>query len=275
MSSILEQTFLGKPVVYQQEYNPVLLMPIPRQLKREELEISEQHLPFRGIDIWNGFELSWLNPKGKPVVALAEFIFPCDSPNLIESKTFKLYLNSFNGTKFASIKEVEQLMQKDLSSATGGKVTAKVIPVAEMGNISITRDFSGTCLDHLDIECNTYLPDIQLLRLEEINVQETVFSHLLKSNCLVTAQPDWGSIQISYSGQKINHESLLQYIVSYRNHSGFAEHCVEKIYMDILRHCQPQQLMIHGRYTRRGGLDINPVRSTGEYNPENFRLSRQ
>lgn len=273
MSSILEQTPLGKKVVYQQDYNPELLMPIPRKLKRDDIGISD-HLPFKGYDIWNGFELSWLNPKGKPVVALAEFIFPCDSPNIVESKTFKVYLNSFNATKFSSPDEVEKIMQKDLSLKTGGNVTVKIISVME-DKSSLIKNFSGTCLDHLDIECSTYTPDVNLLKLENETVKETIYSHLLKSNCLVTTQPDWGSLQITYSGRKINHDSLLRYIVSYRNHSGFAEHCVEKIFMDLMRYCKPEQLIVYGRYTRRGGLDINPVRSTEEYHPENIRLSRQ
>ncbi len=273
MSTTLEQTILGKKVVYQHDYNPQLLMPISRQLKRDEIGIVN-HLPFKGSDIWNGFELSWLNPKGKPIVALAEFVFPCNSPYLIESKTFKVYLNSFNGTKFSSIDEVAKIMQKDLSLGVGADVGVKIIPLEQMENYVI-KNFSGTCLDHLDIACDIYTPDANLLKLENESVHETLYSHLLKSNCLVTAQPDWGSLQITYSGKRINHKSLLQYIVSYRNHSGFAEHCVEKIFMDILGYCQPTQLIVYGRYTRRGGLDINPVRSTEEYHPENIRLSRQ
>lgn len=273
MSTIMEQTPLGKTVSYEQDYNPKLLLAIPRQLKRDEIAVGPS-LPFKGMDIWNGFELSWLNNKGKPEVALAEFVFPHDSPNIIESKTFKLYLNSFNGTKFSSSQEVGKLMHNDLSLRAGAQVKVKIISLEEANN-TVIKDFSGICLDKLDIECDLYTPDSALLIVEDEDIQETVFSHLLKSNCLVTEQPDWGSVCISYSGKKINHAGLLRYIVSYRNHFGFAEHCIEKMFIEILRHCKPKKLTVHGFYTRRGGLDINPLRSTEEIIVENRRLCRQ
>lgn len=273
MFDVLNKTPLGKATNYEQIYNPNLLLPIPRQLKRDAIGLA-QKLPFFGMDIWNGYELSWLNPKGKPQVALAEFIFPADSPNLVESKSFKLYLNSLNGTKFSSLQEVENLMRVDLSVRAAADVKVKIISLAE-ANQQVFKNFSGICLDDLDITCDIYQPDPNLLKTGQEEVQESVFSHLLKSNCLVTGQPDWGSVYISYTGKKIDPIGLLRYIVSYRDHFGFAEHCIEQMFMEILTYCQPKKLSIYCSYTRRGGLDINPIRSTEKNFPESIRLCRQ
>ena len=220
-------------------------------------------LPFHGIDIWNAYEISWLNTKGKPMVALGEFIIPCTSPNLIESKSFKLYLNSFNNTQFDSFAAVQALMQRDLSEAAGEAVNVK-LSTLDNSKEQITLHLSGTNLDSLDINCETYQPSPFLLTTDDEEVTETLTSDLLKSNCLVTGQPDWGSVQISYSGKQINHEGLLQYIISFRHHNEFHEQCVERIFMDISKHCQPTSLSVYARYTRRGGLDINPWRGTGD-----------
>jgi 7-cyano-7-deazaguanine reductase len=265
---------LGKNSEYISEYQRDLLFPIPRQGKRDEIYVPAL-LPFKGADIWNGFEISWLNRKGKPMVAVGEFIFPCASPNIIESKSFKLYLNSFNNSKFDSLVEVAALMTRDLSAAAGDKVSVTLQLVAEFSELGINK-FSGVTLDALDVSFDTYIVNSDFLVSENVEIEESLFSDLLKSNCLVTGQPDWGSVKIQYAGKKINHEGLLKYIVSFRNHNEFHEQCVERIFMDIMRRCHPQKLIVEARYTRRGGLDINPYRSTeSDFIPANSRLCRQ
>ncbi|MDR3478188.1 MAG: NADPH-dependent 7-cyano-7-deazaguanine reductase QueF [Gammaproteobacteria bacterium] len=265
---------LGKKSSYISHYQPDLLFPIPRQLKRDEIAVPAI-LPFNGVDIWNGFEISWLNIKGKPVVAMGEFIFPCSSPNIIESKSFKLYLNSFNNTPFESLDKVTGIMMRDLSLAAKSPVQVKLTALADFPPTQI-QSFSGVNLDLQDIACDTYLVTPDYLITEETLVSESVFSDLLKSNCLVTGQPDWGSLQIQYTGKKIQHAGLLKYIVSFRNHNEFHEQCVERIFMDILKRCRPEKLTVNARYTRRGGLDINPYRSNeSEAMPANIRLCRQ
>ncbi len=265
---------LGKKSSYISQYQADLLFPIPRKLKREEINVPLV-LPFHGADVWNGFEISWLNKKGKPIVVIGEFIFPCTSANIIESKSFKLYLNSFNNTHIDSIATACEMMKHDLSQNAGVEVEVKLTDVSDVkGN---KKDvFSGTHLDAQDIVCDTYIVAPDFLVVEEEKVSEIVFSDLLKSNCLVTGQPDWGSVFIEYVGKKINHKGLLKYIVSFRNHNEFHEQCVERIFMDILRRCSPDKLSVHARYTRRGGLDINPYRSTeNDFIPKNSQLCRQ
>lgn len=266
---------LGKATTYVSEYSPELIFPIPRQLQREEIQVPEK-LPFHGYDIWNAYEVSWLNTKGKPMVAVAQFIFQCESVNLIESKSFKLYLNSFNNTKFASQEEVVETMKQDLGKQSGLDVEVIFQPLKDLAGLSIEA-FDGDCIDELDVSCDKYEVDASLLVCNaDESVEETLYSNLLKSNCLVTGQPDWATVQIQYRGKKISRESLLQYIVSFRNHNEFHEQCVERMFVDIMRQCQPEALTVYGRYTRRGGLDINPVRSTKPvefiFNP---RLGRQ
>jgi 7-cyano-7-deazaguanine reductase len=274
MLSEASESPLGKASSYVAQYQKDLLFPIPRQGKRDEIAVPRA-LPFSGADIWNGFEISWLNAKGKPVVYLAEFIFPCESTNIIESKSFKLYLNSFNNTQFASDDRVEALMKNDLSAAAEADVAVKLIRVDEYIPAK-KQKYGGENLDYLDIFCDTYVVEPGFLTVEEDNVNETLFSDLLKSNCLVTGQPDWGSVKIEYQGKKINREGLLKYIISFRNHNEFHEQCVERIFMDISQYCRPEKLSVEARYTRRGGLDINPYRSTEkDYRPETIRLCRQ
>lgn len=270
----ITQSPLGKSSIYVSQYQSGLLFPIQRKKKREELKLFED-LPFKGVDVWTGYELSWLNLKGKPIVALAQFIFPCESPNLVESKSLKLYLNSFTNTKWATLNDVKKTMQQDLSKTAGATVLVEITPLHEASTL-ITSCFEGVCLDSLDVECNTYAIHPDFLETEDELTTETVYSDLLKSNCLVTGQPDWGSVQISYTGPKIQHEGLLKYLVSFRNHNEFHEHCVERIFMDMMQRCKPTQLTVYARYTRRGGLDINPFRST-EYDiaPKDIRLIRQ
>jgi 7-cyano-7-deazaguanine reductase len=271
---LIEKSPLGKTSTYISNYQRELLFPIPRKIKRDEIYVPAV-LPFTGADIWNGFEISWLNAKGKPVVALGEFIFPCTSANIIESKSFKLYLNSFNNTSFESLEKVEAIMAQDLSEAAEADVTVKLFKLDEVTDIRL-QSFAGVNLDDLDIRCDTYTVSPEFLTVENEKVSENLFSDLLKSNCLVTGQPDWGSVRIQYQGNKINREGLLKYIVSFRNHNEFHEQCVERIFMDIKELCQPESLTVEARYTRRGGLDINPYRSTdANFVPENIRSCRQ
>lgn len=267
---------LGKATEYQSYYAPELLYPIPRQLKRSEIGITDTALPFVGEDLWNAYELSWLNAKGKPVVAIGTFRVPANSPNLIESKSFKLYLNSFNQTSFDSIETVSTTMARDLSAAAGGAVEVALESLSASPQASIGIP-DGTLLDELDITCDRYQPAPELLAtLPGQIIEETLYSHLLKSNCLVTGQPDWAMLVIRYRGSPIDRTGLLRYIVSFRNHNEFHEQCVERIFTDIKQHCQPEALAVHARYTRRGGLDINPFRSTGDYAPpDNTREIRQ
>lgn len=275
----LSESHLGKKSVYLDQYTADLLFPVSRQNKRRELHITESK-PFKGFDIWTAFDLSWLNNKGKPIIAIGEFIFPCTSPFLIESKSLKLYFNSFNNTKFNSLEEVKITMQNDLSRAAGEEVIVKIYAATNWSQFSI-QSLLGECIDDVDIECDNYTVTPEYLTCElgeepEVEITETVYSNLLRSNCLMTGQPDWASVQISYTGRKINHDHLLKYIVSFRNHIEFAEHCVERIFTDIMHYCAPRKLTVYARYTRRGGIDINPYRSTEDCQPpENIRLPRQ
>lgn len=271
--SVMAQLELGKQSTYDAHYNPDKLLAITRKPKRKEIGVPDV-LPFWGYDIWNHYEVSWLNQKGKPQVAMAEIIYPCDSSNIIESKSMKLYFNSLNNTQFRDIPEVQTLVQDDISKRIGCKSQVKIIPLPSSASITLSA-FNGHNIDHLDIEVQNYTVSPDLLSTEEETVHETVYSDLLKSNCLVTGQPDWASIQIEYRGKKINHENLLKYIISYRNHNEFHEQCIERIFMDIMLHCQPRTLTIYGRYTRRGGLDINPIRSTESIQINNMRHIRQ
>jgi 7-cyano-7-deazaguanine reductase len=266
---------LGKPADYRDEYDAGLLCPVPRAPKRGELGLGEA-LPFGGFDLWNAYELSWLEPAGKPVVAMAELRFPCTSPRLIESKSLKLYLNSFNQTRFADAATVERTVAGDLAAACGAPVTVTLVPRAAWHQP--LAELPGRCLDDLDVAIDRYALDAALLdgaaNPAEV-VTETLHSHLLKSNCLVTRQPDWASVLIRYHGPRIDPAALLRYLVSYRRHSEFHEQCVERIFVDLLQRCRPQLLTVYARYTRRGGLDINPFRSNFESELPNWRLARQ
>ena len=274
---------LGKATPYEDRYNPGLLFPLPRAPKRAEVGISGQ-LPFLGADLWMAFELSWLNPKGKPQVALAHITVPAETPNIIESKSFKLYLNSLNNSVFADMDAVRQTLRADLTEAAwrgaaaiGASVGVRLL-APEMFDREPVHELDGLSLDRLDIECTRYTPAPELLSaaFDEQPVTETLTSHLLKSNCLVTGQPDWGSVQISYSGPQIVQAGLLQYIVSFRNHHEFHEQCVERMFMDIWTRCKPTKLTVYARYTRRGGLDISPWRTSHPQPlPAHIRTARQ
>jgi 7-cyano-7-deazaguanine reductase len=270
---------LGQATQYPEEYDPGLLYPIPRSENRLKLGLKEgQALPFVGVDIWNAFELSWLNQKGKPQIGLAEFQIPADSPNMIESKSFKLYLNSLNNTRFEDENQLRERLIADLSSAAGSKITTKINPTEAIAKKGM-QEMGGVLLDRLDIEIDPHIPaDPDLLGVNKDfgPIEQCLVSHLLKSNCPVTGQPDWASVQIRYQGRPILEEGLLRYLIGFRQLGEFHEHCVETIFSDIKRYCKPDKLSVYARYTRRGGLDINPFRT--DHNapwPENTRHSRQ
>jgi 7-cyano-7-deazaguanine reductase len=276
MTNTPEFSPLGKSSAYQTQYAPELLFPIPRQQKRDELQLAGT-LPFFGVDLWNAYELSWLNMRGKPQVAIAAITVPADSPNIVESKSFKLYLNSFNQTRLANTDALLALLREDLSTAFGAPVHIALTTPDGFQNVKM-GELDGVLLDRLDIEVDQYSPSPALLsaNLIEAPVAETLVSHLLKSNCLVTGQPDWASVQIQYVGPQIEQEGLLKYLIGFREHNEFHEQCVERIFVDILRACKPNKLAVYARYTRRGGLDINPWRSNfSASRPLNLRTARQ
>ncbi|KTC49062.1 NADPH-dependent 7-cyano-7-deazaguanine reductase [Pseudomonas putida] len=276
MHPAAEHSPLGKSSAYVSTYTPSLLFPIPRAAKWAELGLSADTLPYTGVDVWNCFELSWLLPSGKPVVAIGEFSIPADSPNIIESKSFKLYLNSLNQTPFASVDALEKVLVQDLSGAAGKPVGVKVRRLEEVEAEGVVS-LPGVCIDDLDITVSSYdHPQPELLRCDPARiVEESLHSHLLRSNCPVTSQPDWGSVCITYTGAALDHASVLAYLVSFRQHSDFHEQCVERIFTDLQRLLQPQKLTVYARYVRRGGLDINPYRSTEALDFANGRLVRQ
>jgi 7-cyano-7-deazaguanine reductase len=270
-------TELGQVSSYDSHYNPSRLYAIPRAAKRQEIGVSPKILPFHGFDCWNHYEVSWLNEKGKPMVAIAEIVYDCSTPNLIESKSLKLYFNSLNNTKFNSKDDVRHTVEKDLADCLDGSVSVRFFPLTQKQLSVLQPAFTGECLDDLDVSCSVYIVQPDFLEVEDNTVEETLYSDLLKSNCLVTNQPDWGSVQIMYTGKKINREGLLKYLVSFRNHNEFHEQCIERIFVDIMHYCRPESLTVYGRYTRRGGLDINPYRSTSVVGHQglNQRLVRQ
>ena len=277
-----EQSQLGKSSAYADQYDAALLFPIARRPKRDEIGLAAT-LPFFGADLWTAYELSWLNARGKPQVAIARITVPAESTHIVESKSVKLYLNSFNNTVFADAAEVQARLREDLSAAIwqGGAVLSSVgvqLVLPQDFDKEPVHELDGLSLDRLDLECTHYQPAPELLtaQFNEAPVTETLTSQLLKSNCLVTGQPDWGSVRISYTGPQIEQAGLLQYIVSFRNHNEFHEQCVERIFMDIWRRCKPSKLEVYARYTRRGGVDINPWRTSHPMPaPTHKRTARQ
>lgn len=264
---------LGKPVRHLQEYNPEHLFPIPRTEARNELGILSEP-PFTGVDIWNAYEISWLDPKGKPLIAIGQFCFPLVTENIIESKSLKLYLNSFNQTRFPSVRAVISVMTKDFSMTAKGEVSVSLIMPGQFHMFEFAEP-CGICLDDQDIEIDQYQPDSGFLTSEREMAEEKLYSNLLRTNCPVTGQPDWATVIIDYAGRKIDHEGLLRYFVSFREYAGFHENCAEQIFMDISKQCKPEKLSVYARFTRRGGIDINPFRSDSEAVPGNCRFARQ
>ncbi|PJG86330.1 NADPH-dependent 7-cyano-7-deazaguanine reductase QueF [Conservatibacter flavescens] len=275
-SQSLSYLTLGQQTTYTEFYDATLLQAVPRALNREQLDII-QIQPFTiGADIWTAYEISWLNPKGLPQVAIADVEIDHQSENLIESKSFKLYLNSFNQTPFADMATVERTIAQDLAQCAKGKVKVRLHSLDFFDQHPIHR-LQGECIDQQDIQIQDYNFNPELLTncTFDDRTEEWLVSHLLKSNCLITSQPDWGSLQIHYVGQRIDREKLLRYIVAFRQHNEFHEQCVERIFCDLMRFAKPDKLTVYARYTRRGGLDINPYRSNFEPIPVNLRLARQ
>ncbi|MGP6489648.1 NADPH-dependent 7-cyano-7-deazaguanine reductase QueF [Duffyella gerundensis] len=272
----LNSLTLGKPTAYHDIYDANLLQAVPRSMNREPLGLYPESLPFQGADIWTLYELSWLNSKGVPQVAVGEVVLDASSQNLIESKSFKLYLNSFNQTKFADWGSVRATLERDLSACAQGDVSVALFRLQEVEGQPIGH-MAGVCIDEQDITIDDYQFNADYLdnaTRSEV-VEESLVSHLLKSNCLITNQPDWGSVMIRYRGPRIDREALLRYLVSFRHHNEFHEQCVERIFNDVLRYCKPEQLTVYARYTRRGGLDINPWRTNTPFVPCRSRLVRQ
>jgi 7-cyano-7-deazaguanine reductase len=267
---------LGKATTYADRYDASLLFPIPRQAKRDEIGVDGGALPFHGVDVWNGYELSWLDPRGKPMVAVAEFRFPATTPNIVESKSFKLYLNSFAQETLGGRDDLRDTLVRDLSAASGGPVEVALHAPEELNGVPL-HEPEGILLDDQELAFDSYGPPRpDFLSTHEGEVREVLVSHLLRSNCPVTGQPDWGSVQISYTGAPIDRAGLLRYLVSFRRHTEFHEQCVERIFMDLSERCAPRALAVYARYTRRGGLDINPFRSTDPAaEPGNPRGARQ
>ncbi|MEO7916385.1 MAG: NADPH-dependent 7-cyano-7-deazaguanine reductase QueF [Dokdonella sp.] len=271
------QSPLGKPSSYVDHYDASLLFSIARAEQRRDLGLVGA-LPFHGADIWNAYELSWLDARGKPQVAIGEFRVPAESPNIVESKSLKLYLNSFSQTRFDSTDEAGDRISDDLSDAAGAAVAVTLFERSQFASLPF-GELAGESLDALPIAIDEYGPPSPRLLATQGDVapvHEVLVSNLLKSNCPVTAQPDWASVQIAYSGAPIDREALLRYLVSFRRHDDFHEQCVERIFTDILRECAPSALRVYARYTRRGGLDINPWRSSAASEPpQNLRNARQ
>ncbi|MCK5893003.1 MAG: NADPH-dependent 7-cyano-7-deazaguanine reductase QueF [Endozoicomonadaceae bacterium] len=267
---------LGKRSDYISQYDAGLLYSIARVSKWEANGLMAGHLPFTGVDIWNAYELSWLNVRGKPIVTAAVFTIPCDSECIIESKSFKLYLNSFNQTHYDSVADVQAVMAKDLSHAAGAPVRVEIVPLSNLERRGVMA-IQGVCVDDLDVAINTYELDSSLVKPadDDVRITETLYSHLLKSNCPVTGQPDWGTLIIDYRGPRIDRESLLKYICAMRQHQDFHEQCVERVFLDIMAQCRSEALTVGARYLRRGGLDINPWRSNCGKIAGNGRLARQ
>lgn len=272
----LQGLTLGKKTEYRDIYDAALLQPVPRSLNRLPLGLHDDALPFHGGDIWTLYELSWLNNRGLPQVAVGHVELNASSANLVESKSFKLYLNSFNQTRFESQEQVRQTLEQDLSACAQGPVRVVLYRLHELEGEPVASLY-GECIDEQDIVIDNYGFNADYLKdaARGESVEETLVSHLLKSNCLITNQPDWGSVQIRYRGAKICREKLLRYLVSFRHHNEFHEQCVERIFNDIQHFCQPEKLSVYARYTRRGGLDINPWRSNTTFEPATGRLVRQ
>lgn len=273
MASVNDQNNpLGKSSEYVDQYNASLLFPIRRDEGWRQAGVERSDIPFFGEDIWNGYEISWLDKSGVPQVAIAEFHISAESKNLVESKSFKLYLNSFNQTQCDNKQAVIEMMQRDLSQVAEGNVTV----ILHELDYQYPQVPEAVCIDKQDVTVESYSPEQNILTLTGKQHQGLLVSHLLKSNCPVTGQPDWGSIFIEYVGQEICPQSLLKYIISLRQHQDFHEQCVERTFYEVYNMIKPESLTVYARYVRRGGLDINPYRSTDKNaKAVNFRLARQ
>ena len=271
-----DDTPLGKSIAAVAAYTPALLCPIARAAARTDLGLVAGDLPFTGIDSWSLYEVSWLDQSGKPQVAMGRLDVPCDSPYLIESKSLKLYLNSFNQSRFACLDEVARRIETDLADRLGSAVALRLWSLGQAEPIT-ARAMPGESLDGIDVAIEHYRPEPAYLSVSESvdEVEEQLYSDLFRSLCPVTGQPDWGSVGIAYRGQAVDRPGLLKYLISFRNHNGFHEQCVERIFVDILQHCRPQSLSVYARFLRRGGVDINPFRTNRDEPPAFDRLLRQ
>ncbi|MEZ5501929.1 MAG: NADPH-dependent 7-cyano-7-deazaguanine reductase QueF [Halioglobus sp.] len=264
---------LGRPTPVLQDYAPHILRPIPRGTARQRLGLDEPP-PFRGCDLWHAYELSWLDAAGKPVVRVGRLVVPASSPNMIESKSLKLYFNSLNNTRFGDEALVRATMVADLAAVAGAPVELQLMGIADPALAGIVLE--GHCLDELPVPAGSGEPRAEQLQVTPTQiVEEKLYTHLLRSLCPVTAQPDWATVWLHYRGPAIEHHSLLQYIIAYREHREFHEQCVERMFRDLSHRCRPQWLHIQAFYTRRGGLDINPFRSTDAAAQPLPRLNRQ
>jgi 7-cyano-7-deazaguanine reductase len=270
----MSENALGKPVPYPSAYAPEVLFPIARSKSRRRLGLTAP-LPFTGFDVWNAWELGWLAESGCPEVADLELRVPADSPYLVESKSLKLYLNSFAMSRFASPDSVAAIIRTDLEALTGAAVQVSLRRPAEPP-LPVLERLPGHCIDAADVVCSAYDVDASVLMAEPADhAAESLHTHLLRSLCPVTGQPDSGSVLVTYRGPRIDSASLLRYVVSFRQHQDFHEACVERMFADISARCRPQSLTVYARYQRRGGIDINPYRSTEPGTPPNLRLWRQ
>ncbi len=274
MANPFDDTPLGRRTEYLDQYTPALLCPVPRWDAREVLDLDPEALPFHGMDYWNAYEVSWLDVRGKPLVMMGEFSVPCNSRNLVESKSLKLYLNSFANSRFDSVAVVRSLMEKDLSDCAGGPVDVRLRTLDNAAS-DPWLDISGDCVDRLEVEIDGTVDEVLLLTDQGPERTETLYSHLLRSLCPVTGQPDWATLVVRYTGAPISQVSLLRYVIALRNHQGFHEQIIERVFTDILKQCGPRHLSVYGRFTRRGGLDINPFRSNFEDRALNRRVVRQ
>lgn len=267
---------LGKTTAYTDQYAPQLLYPLSRGGNRSSLALEKGLWPWFGADVWQAYELSWLRPGGLPRVAMARFTVPADSPFLVESKSLKLYLNSLSGTEFADEESLRQCLIRDLSAVTGASVGVTLMSV-DAGESLLARPPEVKLIDNQDLEVAGGPTDITALRCDTAAepVTERLCSHLLRSLCPVTGQPDWGSLVVEYHGQPLDHAGLLRYLVGFRSQQDFHEHCVERIFMALMASCRPQWLRVRAYYSRRGGVDINPWRSTDDQPPPPVRLKRQ
>ena len=269
-----EDSPLGKPAQYGERYDPGLLFAIERAPQRAALGLGGT-LPFSGADLWTAYELSWLDVRGKPEIAIARFSVPADSPRIVESKSLKLYLNAFSQTPLDSATAVERTIAADLGRAFGVGVAVELIAPRAFAGLRI-EELGGESIDDLAIEVRDYSPRPDLLAASGPAVEEALVSQLFKSNCPVTGQPDWGTVQVRYRGARIDRVGLLRYLVSFRQHAGFHEHCVERIFVDVRERCRPERLTVYARFTRRGGIDINPFRSDWDPPPPaGIRTARQ
>ncbi|MEO8345304.1 MAG: NADPH-dependent 7-cyano-7-deazaguanine reductase QueF [Betaproteobacteria bacterium] len=265
---------LGEATAYPDAYDARLLFPVQRAPQREEIGLAV-NLPFTGDDLWTAFELTWLDIHGKPQVAIATFIVPANSPAIVESKSVKLYLGAFAQTRFDDAAEVRATIERDLSHAAGAPVQVELtVP----GKYRSARDaeLAGESLDDLPVLVQRYQLAPELLAAEGPMTEEVLKTDLFRSLCPITFQPDFASVQVAYRGPAIDHAALLRYLVSYRCHPGFHEHCVERIFVDLVVHCRCETLSVYARFTRRGGVDINPFRTNaGIAAPRGVRTARQ